>query len=52
MTTMNFKKIPFISQVGHLIGIRHLDKNNLGKISNTYSEFEQMLEQNRNIVFS
>lgn len=51
MTTMNFRKIPFISQVGHLIGIRHLDKNNLGKISKIYSEFEQMLKENRNVVF-
>jgi len=51
MTTMNFKKIPFISQVGHLIGIRYLDKNNLGKISDTYDEFEKMLKKNRNIVF-
>ncbi|MFT5835724.1 MAG: 1-acyl-sn-glycerol-3-phosphate acyltransferase [Sulfurimonas sp.] len=51
MTTMNFKKIPFISQVGHLIGIRHLDKRSLGKINNTYMEFEQMLKENRNIVF-
>ncbi|EDZ63403.1 lysophospholipid acyltransferase family protein [Sulfurimonas gotlandica] len=51
MTTMNFKKIPFISQVGHLIGIRHLDKNNLGNISDTYGEFEQMLQEDRNVVF-
>ena len=51
MTTMNFKNIPFISQVGHLIGIRYLDKNNLGKISATYKEFEQMLQENRNIAF-
>ena len=51
MTTMNFKKIPFISQVGHLIGIRHLDRNDLGKISNTYGEFEKMLREDRNIVF-
>jgi 1-acyl-sn-glycerol-3-phosphate acyltransferase len=51
MTTMNFKKIPFISEVGHLIGIRYLDKNNLGKISDTYSEFEQMLQENRNVAF-
>jgi 1-acyl-sn-glycerol-3-phosphate acyltransferase len=51
MTTMNFRKIPFISQIGHLIGIRHLDKNNLGKISATNDEFEQMLKENRNIVF-
>ncbi|WP_415396523.1 lysophospholipid acyltransferase family protein [Sulfurimonas sp. CS5] len=51
MTTMNFKKIPFISQIGHLIGIRHLDNNNLGKISSTYIEFEHMLKESRNVVF-
>ncbi|MCF6308973.1 MAG: 1-acyl-sn-glycerol-3-phosphate acyltransferase [Sulfurimonas sp.] len=51
MTTMNFKKIPLISQIGQMIGIRHLEKKNLGKISNTYSEFEQMLKENRNVIF-
>lgn len=51
MSTINFKNIPFISQIGHLIGIRYLDKNNLGKISNAYNEFEQMLKEDRNVIF-
>ena len=51
MTTLNFKKIPFISQIGHLLGIRYLDKNNLGQINNIYREFEQTLQKDRNVVF-
>ncbi len=51
MTTVRFKNVPFISTIGHLMGIRYLDKNNLGKISNTYDEFEKMLREDRNIVF-
>ena len=51
MTTMNFQKIPLISQIGHLIGIRYLDKRHLGKINDIYNEFEAMLEANRNVIF-
>lgn len=51
MTTMNFQKIPLISQIGHLIGIRYLDKRHLGKINDIYNKFEAMLEANRNVIF-
>jgi len=51
MTNLKFEKIPFISMVGHLIGVRYLDITNLSKVSKVYDEFEQMLKQDRNIIF-
>jgi len=50
VTNLNFTKIPFISYVGRLIGVRSLNKNNLGEIANIYQEFEEMLHNNRNII--
>lgn len=50
ITNLNFTKIPFASFVGKLIGARSLDKNNLGEIAATYNEFENVLNDNRNII--
>jgi 1-acyl-sn-glycerol-3-phosphate acyltransferase len=51
MTTLKFKKIPFISMVGELIGVRYLDHLNLDRIAKVYEEFRVMLLENRNVVF-
>lgn len=51
MTSMNFKKIPFISLIGNLIGIRYLNRSNLNEISTVYDEFNAMLQNDRNVVF-
>lgn len=51
MTTMKFHRVPIIAQIGYLIGVRYLDKNNLGKINSIYNEFEKMLQENRNVIF-
>jgi len=50
VTNLNFTKIPFASYVGKLIGARSLQKNNLGEISIMYQEFEDILNDNRNII--
>lgn len=51
MTKLNFKNIPLIATVGHLIGIRYLNKNNLDNIANVYAEFDKTLKENRNLLF-
>ena len=50
VTNLNFTVIPFASYVGQLIGARSLKKNNLGDVSKMYDEFEELLNNNRNIV--
>jgi len=50
VTNLNFTKIPFASYVGRLIGARALRKNNLGEIAIMYQEFEEILNDNRNII--
>ncbi|MDB2562668.1 1-acyl-sn-glycerol-3-phosphate acyltransferase [Sulfurimonas sp.] len=50
VTNLNFTVIPFASFVGELIGARSLKKNNLGEIAKMYSEFEGLLNHNRNII--
>ena len=50
VTNLNFTVIPFASFVGELIGARSLKKNNLGEIVKMYSEFEELLNDNRNII--
>lgn len=50
VTNLNFTVIPFASYVGELIGARSLKKNNLGEISKMYDEFEEFLNNNRNII--
>lgn len=51
MTRLNFRKIPLISTIGKLIGIRYLDKDNLNNISHVYDEFRKNLQENRNVIF-
>jgi len=51
MTNLKYKKIPFISTVGNLIGGRFIDSNNLDTIAKVYNEFEKNLEENRNLIF-
>ncbi len=50
VTNLNFTSIPFASYVGKLIGARTLNKNNLGEIAFMYSELEDILHDNRNII--
>jgi len=50
VTNLNFTVIPFASFVGELIGARSLKKNNLGEIVKMYSEFEDLLNDDRNII--
>ena len=50
MTRLNFRKIPLISTIGKLIGIRYLDKDNLNNISHVYDEFRKNLQENRNVI--
>ncbi len=50
VTNLNFTIIPLASFVGELIGARSLKKNNLGDIAKMYSEFEDLLNDNRNII--
>jgi 1-acyl-sn-glycerol-3-phosphate acyltransferase len=50
VTNLNFTAIPFASFVGELIGARSLKKGYLGDISQMYSEFEELLHNNRNII--
>ena len=51
MTILPYKKIPFISLVGDLIGVRYLNRNSLDDISKIYSEFEENLINGRNVIF-
>ena len=51
MTNLKFEKIPFISLVGRLIGIRYHDKSDLGKVARLNDEFEEMLHRQRNVIF-
>ena len=50
VTNLNFTVIPFASFVGELIGARSLKKNSLGDIAKMYNEFEDLLNDNRNII--
>ena len=50
VTNLNFTVIPFASYVGRLIGVRSLKKNNLGDVSKMYDEFEELLNNNRNVI--
>lgn len=50
VTNLNFTVIPFASFVGELIGARSLKKNNLGEIAKMYGEFEDILNNGRNII--
>lgn len=50
VTNLNFTVIPFASYVGELIGARSIKKNNLGNIATMYKEFEEILNNNRNII--
>lgn len=51
MTKINFIKIPFISKIGNLIGIRYLDTDNLSRVYKTYHEFKKKLDNNDNTIF-
>lgn len=51
MTNLKFENIPFISLVGRLIGIRYRDNKNLGKVAHLNTEFGEMLNQERNVMF-
>ena len=50
VTNLNFTVVPFASYVGQLIGARSLKKNNLGDVAKMYDEFEELLNNNRNII--
>ena len=50
VTNLNFTVTPFASFVGELIGARSLKKNSLGDIAQMYNEFEELLNDNRNII--
>jgi len=50
VTNLNFTIIPLASFVGELIGARSLKKNSLGDIAKMYNEFEDLLNDNRNII--
>ena len=51
MTKLKFKNIPFISLVGHLIGIRYLDISNSHREPKLYNEFHEALKNDRNVLF-
>jgi len=51
MTNLKYKKYPFISTIGDLIGGRFIDSTNLDNVVKVYEAFENNLNEGRNLIF-